>query len=164
MLRLPHCGVAAVLGLASAWSATATAETLRYWCLGDRDESVYATVSFDTAGPGDKLKTLTMANVPLTHVPEVMRFKGIDAETSTGENSEDKYRYYKWVRTHESQEWTYSLSYKSHHLGERLTLDESLVGANEAVDGTPYGKLRIDVAIEELDDVGMSLIYECKRY
>ena len=91
--------------------------------------------------------------------------------TTAGSNSAEKYAHATWEVASPNvpgaileAEISYKSSVKEGSSWHALSLDESLVGANEADNGEPYGKVRVDVTIPALDfdgSVGSTYFLYC---
>lgn len=136
----------------------ANATTLN--CQRDSDSSKGSVVlKFD----GTRLLTAEVTGTGIKGMNHIV-FDRKNSQFSTGSNSAEKFQHItRKLPELSGPEIEASLSYKIQVHGKNLSLKQSLVGPQFAVNGTPYGKLRFDFTIPgAFDDDGWTYHYYCK--
>lgn len=156
-----------LLGIASLISISSQAST--YSCSDDRSGKVKMNLAFD----GKTLVEAKVKNFPYKKFPQLLTMKKEQLKVSIGSNSEEKYRHYDFNLRQVKQgidpvyygsNVSFSFYYPIQKNGKPLTLDQSLVEKNYAVDGTPYGKLRLDIEFDGFtDSYGSTITFYCKK-
>lgn len=131
----------------------------KFRCGSTEGDKASVTLDFDK---GD-FEKMTFNNLPFKKAPAKITRRAKDTKPTIGRNSADEYTYYEWPLQMGSDSWTIQMSYKTKHEGKALLLTESLVGTYDAVNGKPYGKLRVDVTLGPDNDYGSSFFFKCKE-
>ena|SRR5688572_17261001 len=167
LMALAGCGADSSSDAEGASSEAELGRATSYECSETDEHGVAATLTFDR---DRKVTRAVLKRVPYRGFAASETFEGSAGRKNHGRNSEQEFAYVTWdLPTREGPleaQVSYLSKVKTGDTWKTLTLDESLLGENRATNGQPYGKLRVDVTIPDLDiegAVGSSYLLYCKK-
>ena len=158
-----------ILFLSSVFLISFVAQASTYRCSDDRGGKVEMILSFE----GKVLNQATVKNFPYKKFPQVLKMKSEQLKLSISENSEEKFKVYDFNLRQVKEgidpfyygsNVRFSFHYPIMKHGKALSLDQSLMEKNSSVNGTRYGKLRLDIDIDAITEShGSTYTFFCKK-